>query len=267
MIKAISASPIRKTTMALLVTAPFIFGACKSGNNNSVQQNQTEVVSKAGSDALKTLSDADIRKISQSLYSFDKNVKLEKKLRSLYNNSDLQYAEKAISNANEFGTFNSAIQIQFLINDRCFSKMLVNYGKGFNEKNIINNQNDKSLSWSVDEVHLTAINKLLSESKIASRGCSEFCDDYLKSFDFVTEKDLADYEKSVNNFISKQDSLGTPRQMADLISYKIFKADSIIFKRYLEQFPIYNKTTDSGEFKTFDEYFQKYFVNIARPEP
>ena len=56
MIKAISANPIRKTAMAFLVTAPLMLGACKSGNNNNqIQQNQTEVISKAGSDSLKAV--------------------------------------------------------------------------------------------------------------------------------------------------------------------------------------------------------------------
>ena len=268
MIKAISANPIRKTAMALLVTAPLMLGACKSGNNNNqVQQNQTEVVSEAGSNALKAQILLEM-KLKKPLYSSERNLKMQERVHLTDRTEEMKAnTDKSIDLVKNLSTFNSTAQLQLILDGMAFFDVVDNYARAYKDFDKVDKYNDMVLNWDSEVRYLTASGKLVKDKLSSAQECSKFCDDYLKMFDLATEEDIKDYEKSVGEFIAKQKDLGSVQQMADLISYKIFKADSILYKRIIEKYPIYNEPAKYDENKTFDEYFQKYFVDVARPEP
>ena len=268
MIKAISTNPIRKTAMALLVTAPLMLGACKSGNNNnSVQQNQTEVISKAGSDALKAQTILESR-LKEPLYSYEANIKIQNKAH-LYDDTDemKEQTNIIINKVKDFGMFNSTAILQLYTDGMGFGNAIDNFTMAHKDFDKVDKYNDSIMTWDSNVRHKNGMPKLVSGEVTSAQECSKFCDEYLKMFDFVTEEDIKDYEKSVGEFIAKQKDLGSAQQMADLISYKIFKADSIIYKRLLNKYPVFEEPSPNGRFGNMSEYFEHDFVERARPEP
>lgn len=262
MIKKITIhKPIIKTlaTTALLTTAVMASNASnRISINNSINQNQTEIISRNSVEALKINSynlknstvehNKDLDNLYLKLCNLDQSIKYKKNtLNSIYN---------------VYGTFGATIEIQREIDnatlEKTFELYLNHYNLNTTQKNIAQQVINEFKQWQND-FYYTKLTQSESEmyNKIPFPNAKEAInavDKHITHSEFFTKEDIKIYHENSKKYQAQQDKKESIKAKSNLLAYKIHLLNTLAFNNAI-------KTYKFPEAKILEYYFLDEFVN------
>lgn len=230
-----NANPIRKVALAFLVCVPLVVGGCKFRTQNPSSELDTSKMS-----------------LEDKLHN-----QVGDNYTGVINTIDLDQLFKA---CNQRGPYASAILIQNLL-DLAILRDLVNDEDAFDS---YDPYDQYYLSWLVKSYEKDCFeflsHELLEGGRMSAKECLEYCDDIINNKVFPLTKNLSDeeiqeYTNAVKEFKARQKNKTSNKQEKNLIAFKIFTIDRIIFWHLFSDYD-YNF-----------EYFENNFVKKAEPTP
>lgn len=242
--------------------------------------NQTEVVSKAGAEALKATS---LQEVNQASIPTFNNRKLDNTLRKFATNEDDKKAINDILSSiyKENGTFLSSVLIQHEIDCQnlkafldCNNDLLINNNinpelgkeiKGYGEEfsKTIKPKADEITTWLTEE-YTPTIFKLLQFGKTPN------ADEVIKKLDHIAAKNAGfDLREQVRYFESsdvyKQKALKDrtdTQAKSDLAAYKMFLIDKLIMKGSLKNSGVFGIGSFKANKMYLNDFYEKWMDSV-----
>ena len=258
--------------------------ALKASNpitNVNKTPNQTEVVSKEGASALRAAS-LGVNEVQQGTVQTVRNKRIDNIFRKFAENAnDLNEINRIINNVyKNYGTFLASAQIQheldrqqlyILLKEKTGKLAKINPSLGKEVKEIGPNfyksvrANGKHVEKWLNEEYTPSVLALLDfDHKPTAEEVIKRLDDIAEGKANFTIDDIIDYhvfsdyfiEKNINN---KKDNLS----MSDLIAYKMFVIDKIIFKKVLEINDFFGKDSQFRKYANLKGYYDDWMDSVS----
>lgn len=277
MVKGIlSINGIKAGAVALMLAGAGALYASNPVKNDS-QPNQTEVVSKEGAEALKAQSVTGLASVNQTSVPTIHNPKLDRNLRKfIESEDDKQYVDNIINNVyKNNGTYLASALMQHEINHQNFYAFLTgNTGvliknninpslgreiKGFGSKFYVSVADNKNniINWIDDTYNKLLNNSLRFDHKPTAAEVSTRLDDFVKTKAGFTRDEILDYYGYNDGFITDEIKKKNDTQsMSDLIAYKIFLIDKMIYTKKLRSEGAFKY----GCFENGDKNIKNYYM-------
>ena len=285
MIRPISTNPIRTTAIALMTAGALLASSVNNSAKAAVRENQTQVVSREASDAIKanllpapTHSNEHNKKIDEKVVALGRNEKEAADNRTLLNNM-----------YKEYGTFETTVLLQRFIDIEHLKQALhlyayesdtksvrwedrgpeetlyLNFGKSIAQENI------KIINWLENEFYPSINNKasaLYKNGNPSGEDFVTFFDKYVNQMSGFSKEDIKAYNDAVSDFKSKQKNGKSVLGLSDLMAFQIFTIDRIAIRNEISKHKWFNHKTYEGlRRSTLDDYFTTFFVKEAQPTP
>ena len=249
--------------------------------NVNKSPNQTEIVSKEGAEALKAAS---LQSVQQAPVPSVHNQKLDNALRKyIESNDDKQYIDNIINNTyKENGTFFGSVIMQHEINfqhlyaflsgntniliknniNTELGKTIKNFGDSFYKT--VRPEEDRMSNWVLNEYTPTLIKYLQFNHKPTAEEVCSGLDDFVLKKSGLSHDEIAEY--STQNYGFNRDCIKNKKDtqsMSDLIAFKIYMIDKLIFKKKLSEIGVFKA---AGRFekdgKTIRDYYDLWIKSI-----
>lgn len=254
-------------------TAMYASNPTKEVNNTL---NQTEVVSKAGADALKA---ANMQIIQQETIPTVHNPNLDATLQKfIESKEDKAYIDNIINNVyKNNGTFLGSVLMQQEIDFQQLCSFLLG-NTDIQIKNNINpdlgneiqsmgtdffksieSDKDNLISFFSDN-YLPSIVKLLSNTKAKDgNSVNEHMDKIADNLSYFNDKDKLAYKKACNNFIKEKNKDNFNNiDKANLSAYKMFVIDKMFYSKLLSAYGIFSDSNTNN----MEEYFSRWMDSV-----
>ena len=286
MIKGISQiSNLAKAGVAgALLVGSVLANASKPMKDFNTRTNQTEVISKAGAEAIKSMS---VQEISQSSVSTAPNPRLNRMFRKFAENEEFKKAiDSYLSNVyKKHGTVMGGAYIQHQIDRQILGALLTentdiliknNINPKLGEKvksfgpvfyNSVRENKDKIFKW-MEESYTPGMQGLLaSDHKLSGK-------EAIKKLDYIAEKEanfnldeLIDYHVSCDNFKRNHIHNKTDDQsLSDLAAYKMFMIDKLMIKGSLQNSGFFGKSSVINKYESLIDYYDKWMNSVEPKE-
>ncbi len=246
--------------------------------------NQTEVVSKEGAAALRAAS---LQGVQQTTVSTVHNQKLDKALRKyIESNDDREYIDGIINNIyKDNGTYLASALMQHEIN----LQHLCSFMSGNTDILIKNNINpelgrtikgfgsafyktvtpreEKVVNWLMNSYSPSLSSDLQFNHKPTAEEVATRLDNIAKTKAGFTRDELIEYYALNDEFIYKKLKKRNDTQaMSDLIAYKMFLIDKIVFEKELDRLGVFKAVGrfEKGDYTIF-HYYDKW-INSIEPK-
>ncbi len=285
MIRPISTNPIRTTAIALMTAGALLASSVNNSAKAAVRENQTQVVSREASDAIKanllpapTFSTVHNKKLDQKVIALSKD---ENEIKENRTELDKMYKNN--------GTFDTTIQIQRYLDVENLKQALHLYAYESDTKSarwedrgpeetlyldlgkFIAQENIKILNWLKNEFYPSIIEKesvLYKNGKPSGEDFVAFYDKYVNQMSGFSKEDIKAYNDAVSDFKSKQKNGKSVLGLSDLMAFQIFTIDRIAIRNEISKHKWFNHKTYEGlRRSTLDDYFTTFFVKEAQPTP
>lgn len=261
MLKTVFQKPVMSTfaTTAMLTTAVITSSATNSNlKNNFITPEQTEIISKAGAEALKNNA------YTLEVSSFKHNKDLDK----LYlKNCDIEKStkyKKSILKSlyNVYGTYGATIEIQREIDNASLKEAFDLY---LNHYKLDNKTKIKAIEIIADfekwqnDVYYTELLKAEVEmyKKIPYPNVEQaikIIDEHINNSEFFTKEDIKSYHGNSKKYQARQEKKDSEKAKADLLAYKVHLLNTLAFNKILIKF-------NFPEAWILDYYFINEFIN------
>lgn len=243
------------------------------------QPNQTEVVSKAGAEAIKTIS---LQEIQQNSVPTNNNYKLDNMLKKfIESDEDKKYVEGILNTIyKEYGLFMGSALMQHEIDTQQFyafmtkntnvltknninpelGKKIESFGPKFFEK-ITPHEN--LVNW-VEEKYTPSIIKNLKTDN--TNGANDICEKLNKIAELtkaLSEEDVIEYYKECDNFITQKGKKKfNDIDKADFSAFQMFMLDKLILNKLLKLQNVYNSDSPEFDNKNVEYYFLQWMDSV-----
>ena len=243
--------------------------------------NQTEIVSKKSAEALRVLS---LQGVQQASVPTEHNQKLDKALRKyIESDDDKQYIDNIINNTyKENGTFFGSVIMQHEINfqhlyaflsgntdiliknniNTELGKTIKGFGDAFYKT--VKPKEDQVANWVLNDYTPILIQNLQSNNRPTANDISAKLDDFAHFKAGFTKEELNEYYNYCYYFKNNKIKNNKDTQsMSDLIAYKTYMIDKILFKKELSGVGVFKAV---GRFekdgKTIRDYYDMWMKSI-----
>lgn len=278
MIKPINA--IRSTAFAFVTAGALLAGCANNNNTKASTQNQTEVVSKGVTDAIKANA------LQTPTYSNEHNKKLDNRyIKAFSEPEDIEAAKNDLTEVYEnMGTFWASAEIQRSMDYEYLKLALSKFSSAFNNQKYVvsafeelaNKENEVLLTWYNDVYHNSARiyeDNLASDAGVPSfEKVSKSCDDFIKTLSFLSKDEIQSYNEEVSSFKVKQKNPDSIQAKSDLIAFKVYTTDMIVLYNKLSELrkitygSMYDSNPENDKYNVL-KYFDKYLKKNAQPTP
>ena len=247
MIKAITGSKLVKNlAVASMITA----GALGAGalnaktKTNVTNPNQTEVVSKAGAQALLATS-----QVNTPIISTKHNEKLDKEFFGWCSEEEkIKFKPMVNEMYDDVGTFATSIELQRSINMEAFKEALITYAdyNRFVDKETLENEGNKILKWFEESFHPYVRNReanYITSTPNSAQNWAKCLDDTVESIDWLSREQKDGYKEACEAFKAKQTTTDPVQKWSDLITFKTYALDLLGLVTNMKILGIYNKDT------------------------
>ena len=249
--------------------------------NKTPEQNQTEIVSKEGAAALRAAS---LQGVQQTAVPTVHNQKLDKALRKYIESADdREYIDGIINNTyKDNGTYLGSALMQHEINlQHLCSFMSGNTDiliknninpelgrtiKGFGDAfyKTVTPKEEMVIEWLMNGYSPSVIKNLQFDHKPTAEEVCKRLDNIANTKAGFTRDEIIDYTALNNRFIKNKIKMKKDAQsMSDLIAYKIYLIDKMIFEKELSDMGIFR---DTGRFqngnKAIRDYYDMWFKSV-----
>ena len=276
MIKPVSSSVLRNSVLALFIAGSMGVKAenSVSRNNYVTEPNRTELISKAGAEAVKVNS---IQVVNQSEVPTVHNTKLDTTIRKfIEDDNDRKSINGLIDNSyTNFGTFLGTACIQHELNTRVLYTFMTGNTKLLKDKNIAPKFADKIdsygedfyktvkpnartvLQWAVADYTPYFNSKFQFDHKPTADEVLSKIDNIISNESALTNEEKNDIRaKSLHYRITSLDNRKDTQSMADFIAFKINLYDTYMFWHELRAAGIYN----DGYFRESDKNIKSFYL-------
>ena len=281
MIKPVSSKVLRNTMLGLFALGSVSVAAANMSKNNSyVTEPNTELISKAGAEALKSNA---VQVTTQSEVPTVHNQKLDATIRKFIEDSNDKISIDALTNNlyTNFGTFLGTAYMQHELNKRMlytfmtgntkllrdgniapeFADRIDSYGEDF-YKTVKPNAKEV-LQWATGKYTTYFINKLSFNNKPTAVEVSDKLDDIIRSESILTDDEKhkilvmsQNYEGLVLK--NKKDT----QSMSNLIAYKVNMYDTYMFWHELRAAGVNSGESYRRSNKTIENFYLEWMSNI-----
>ena len=269
---------VRNLATATMLTAAVLgIGACAGGNSNKVaEQEQTEVVSKEGAEAIKAAASVTTNAVSNGLSekiinAINEEFWLDEAIANEHINEVLEVSKKA-GPAVAVVVAQSKVSHSNMIEDMKYILREDLKKKGYNYAEAIETKDAKRFShvlefeameeW-LNNTYYPSLHTKLSGKKMSAEEVSSALDEFVTEQPYLYTVDRYTYSEKVKEFKEKQspELAGTKQGLEDLIAYKTNVLNYVVYKYMLSGIRI---PETQGEIKYF--YDLDGYNNIAKAE-
>ena len=246
--------------------------------------NQTEVVSKEGAAALRAAS---LQGVQQTTVSTVHNQKLDKALRKYIESpDDKEYIDGIINNTyKDNGTYLGSALMQHEINlqqlcafmsgnhdvliknsiNQDLGKTIKEFGPAFYKT--VTPREEKVVNWLMNSYNVQLIKDLEFNHKPTAEEVCIRLDNIAKSKAGLTRDEIIDYTALNNRFIKNKIKMNKDTQsMSDLIAYKIYLIDKMMFEKELDGINVFDAI---GRFENSQHnilYYYRQWIESVEPK-
>lgn len=250
--------------------------------NKTPNQNQTEIVSKEGAEALKSMS---LQGVNQAEITTVHNQRIDNTFRKFANDAEvLNQINTIIKDVyNDYGTFAASAQLQHELDRQQLYLLLNQDTNTLNKLNsklakevkeigpafyngVKNNDVNRITTWLDDEYSPSLIGLLSFDHKPTAK-------EVIAKIDTIAEKkvnfnfdNVIDYHVFSDGF--KKTALGNKTDdlsLSELIAYKIFIIDKIIMEKSLKNSNFFGKNSFFSEHLSLESYYEDW-MNTVSPD-
>ena len=249
--------------------------------NKTPNQNQTEIVSKEGAEALKAAS---LQGVQQTAVPTVHNQKLDKALRKyIESNDDKEYIDGIINNIyKDNGTYLGSALMQHEINlqqlcsfmsgnhdiliknsiNQDLGRTIKEFGPAFYKT--VTPREEKVVNWLMNSYTPQLLKDLEFNHKPTAEEVCIRLDNIAKTKAGFTRDELIEYYALNDEFIYKKLKKKNDTQaMSDLIAYKMFLIDKIVFEKELDRIGVFKAVGrfEKGDYTIF-HYYDKWIKSV-----
>ena len=261
MLKTVAQKPATRKFIATTMIATSVAVAdvnnlnAKDTLNTSIQ---TEVISKAGAEALK--SNAYTLEVTNP----ERNKNLEKLyIKSCENGKSVKEKKKSLDAIYRvFGTYGATIEVQRQIDDAYLAKAFNSYTGHYVLTDSARNDADQKIEdfnqWKNDifytELFKSELEMYEEEPFPSAEKAISVIDNHINNPNFFSEADVEFYNNESEVFKSLQTESESVQAKSDLLAYKVHLLNSLAFSKYIKDKPF-------PEYSILSYYFSYEFVN------
>ena len=274
---------VRAGVLGGLLMGAVTLNASNPITNTSKVQNQTEIVSKEGAAALRAAS---LQGVQQTTVPSVHNQKLDKALRKYIESADdKEYIDGIINNTyKDNGTYLGSALMQHEINlqqlcafmsgnhdvliknsiNQNLGKTIKEFGPAFYKT--VTPREEKVVNWLMNSYTVQLMKDLEFNHKPTAEEVCIRLDNIAKSKAGLTRDEIIDYTALNNRFIKNKIKMNKDTQsMSDLIAYKMYLIDKIVFEKELDRIGIFKAVGrfENGDYTIF-HYYEKW-INSVEP--
>ena len=286
MVKGVSSKIIRNTALGLFAAGSMGVAAANLHKNNSyvTEPNKTELISKAGAEALKVNS---IQVVNQSEVPTEHNIKLDETLKKMAVGENDKNSINALTNKiyDIRGTFLGTAYLQHELNVRAlytfmtgntkqlrdsgvapkFADKIDSYGEDFYKT--VKPISEPVLNWALDSYTPYLVSKLSFDHKPTADEVLDKLDDIIENESILTKDEkqriliMSDNYKRLS-LQNKKDN----KSLSDAIAYEVNMYDIYMFWHELMQAGIYNGDYYTRSDKTIKDFYLEWMSNVNPTE-
>lgn len=244
------------------------------------QPNQTEVVSKAGAEALKAIS---LQEIQQNSVPTNNNYKLDNMLKKfIESDEDKKYVEGILNTIyKEYGLFMGSALMQHEIDTQQFyafmtkntnvltknninpelGKKIESFGSQFYEKIT---PHEKTLTNWVVEKYTPSVKRVLNNDNInTAKNVGDKIFKLVANIKGLSYDDLIQYRDADDEFIKqKGKTILNDADKADYAAFQMFMIDKLVLNNALKLMNIYSSNSTKYDDKNLEYYFLQWMDSV-----
>ena len=283
MIKGVSQLILRNTALGLFMAGSMSVAAANLHKNNSyvTEPNKTELISKAGAEALKVNS---IQVVNQSGVPAVHNQKLDATLKKLsIDENDKNSINGLVDKIYDVrGTFLGTVFVQHELNKRAlytfmtgntkllrdsgvapeFADKIDSYGEDFYKT--VKPNAETVINWAVGTYTPYLVSKLKFDHKPTADEVLDKLDDIIENESILTKDEKQRILVMSDNYKrlalqNKKDA----KSLSDAIAYKVNMYDTYMFFRELVNAGIYDNGYYRRSNKTIKDFYNEWMINVS----
>lgn len=283
MIKGVSQKILRNTALGLFMAGSMSVAAANLHKNNSyvTEPNKTELISKAGAEALKVNS---IQAVNQSGVPAVHNQKLDATIRKfIEDDNDRKDINDLINTSyNDVGTFMATAYLQHDLNVRALYTFMTGNTKLLRDRNVapefadkidsygedfyktVKPNAEKVLNWVFTKYNSYFTNKLSFDHKPTADEVLDKLDNIVENESVLTKDEKQRILVMSDNYkrLALQNKKDT-KSLSDAIAYKVNMYDTYMFWHELREAGVNSAESYRRSNKHIEDFYLEWMINVS----